>query len=100
MDIVGQHNRARSSFFKDAITDHSGARPLPIQRIDVPENDLVFKLIVDPTLLTRGERSVRWSHQCWPCPSGALNAGLRSPQSTTHGIVGHLPKICIHPTLI
>jgi len=101
MDIVGQHNRAGSSFFKDAIANHSGARPLPIQRIDVPENDLVSELIVDPTLLARGERSIRRPHQRWPCPTGgALNGILRSPQFTTHTIIGHLAKIWMRPTVV
>ena len=100
MDIVGQHNRARSSFFKDTIADHGGARPLPIQRIDIPENGLVSELLVDPTFLARGERSIRRPHQHWPCPGGALDGVLRSPQFTTNGIIGHFSKIWMRPTVV
>src|ERR1043166_4153149 len=100
MNVMTQHDRARPGCFDDAIANHGRAGTLPIQRIDVPEYDLVAELIVDPTFFSRRKRSVGRPHQSWLGSNRAADCIIGFSQFATHAVVGHFAKVRMRPTMV
>src|SRR6266567_5227388 len=63
MDVVREDNGTGARFFNDAICDHVYARLFPIERVNIPEHDVVAKLIMHPLSLPCAHRAVRRSHK-------------------------------------
>src|SRR4029077_2004756 len=73
MNVVGKHDRTGSRFLENTIANYSRARSFPVERINVPKNDVISKFVVDPSFLALGNRSIRRPKQSGTFPSGVFN---------------------------
>src|SRR5947207_13434680 len=100
MNVVGQHDRARLRFFENAITHCGRPGSLPIVRIDVPKNDLISELIVNPTFLARRNGSIRWSQQNRSRASSLFDCVVGSLHLAAHPFIRHFAEIRMRPAMI
>lgn len=100
MDIMRQDDRARSRFTHDSVRHDRRARPFPIERIDIPQHDLVAELIMDPSLLVRRDISVRRTEIDRPLADRVFDRVIRPAQLTADGVVRHLVKVWVGPAVI
>ena len=95
-----KEDRAGPRVPNDSIHDHAWARPFPIERIDVPKNDAVAKLGVNPLFLARGDGAVRRPQKDRRMPNGGANGVVGFLDFTPDGGVRHLAQIWVAPTVI
>ena len=77
MNIVRENNRSGARVFHNAIAHRARTGSAPIERIDIPENDFVAELLMDPFFLMRRNRSIRWTHQGRTFAHPILNGVVR-----------------------
>ena len=82
------------------LVDDARARPFPVERIDVPENDAITKFIVDPLLLPRRDRAVGRPHQDGPRPDRRPDRVVRLLQLGAHAFVRHFAEGRMRPAVI
>ena len=59
MNVVGKHDRTGSRFLENTIANYRRAGSFPVERINVPKNDVVSEFVVDPSFFAFGNRSIR-----------------------------------------
>src|ERR1043166_2921422 len=59
MNVVGKDNRTGSRLFENTIANYRRAGSFPVERINVPKNDVVSKFVMDPSFFAFGNRTIR-----------------------------------------
>ena len=95
-----QNNRPGPGFLHDAIAHCHGTGAFPIKRINIPQNNLVSELFVNPMFLADADRSIRRPHQRWSPSGSILDSIVSSAQLATHGSIRHFSKVRMRPTVI
>src|SRR3984893_5601320 len=100
VNVVGQHNRTGLSLLKNAIANHSRAGSFPVKRIDVPENNAVPKVAVNPALLGCCNGSVWGPHYGGTFASGIFDCVISSLQLAADSWVRHFAEVRMRPTVV
>src|SRR4030095_3166254 len=56
VNIMSKHDSAGMRLLENPTTNDTWTRSLPIERIDLPQNNFVTQLVMDKTFLVLGER--------------------------------------------
>src|SRR5436190_5219794 len=99
MNVVRKYDRTGSRLFENTIPNYRRAGSFPVERINVPKNDVISEFVVDPSFFAFGYRSIGWAQQCWTFPGGALNCIVGSLQLATNAFLRHLSEIRVRPTV-
>ena len=100
MNIVREHDRTGPSFFQDSIAHDTWSRPLPIERVHIPDDNSITEIVMNPSLLTRGDGSVWWPQQSRVLPNGGEDRVIRFLQFTAHGFIGHFTQVRMRPGMV
>src|SRR5207249_3843302 len=100
VNVVGQHNGTRSRLLENPTADYRRARPFPVERVNVPENDVVSEFVVDPSFLAVGDRSIWRPKQSRTISGGVLNCIVGSLQLAANTFQRHLGEVWMRPTVV
>src|SRR5215468_11740586 len=59
MNVVGKHDRTGSRLFENTTANYRRSGSFPVERINIPKNDVVSEFVVDPSFFAFGNRSIR-----------------------------------------
>ena len=100
MNIVREDDRTGPRFFQDSTAHDTRPRPLPIERIHVPDDDAITKIVMDPAFLPRRDGAVGRPHQGRALPDRGEDRVIRFLQFPAHRFVGHLAQVRVRPGMI
>src|SRR5207244_1978712 len=100
VNVVGQHDGTRSRLLENPTADYCRARPFPVERVNVPKNDVVSEFVVDPSFLPLGDRSIRRSKQRGPLPRRVLDCIVGSLYLAANIFLRHLAEVRMGPTVV
>ena len=99
MNVVRKHDRTGSRLFENPIANYRRAGPFPVERINVPKNDVVSEFVMDPSFFAFGNRSIRRPKQSGTFPRGTLNCVVGPLQLAANTFLRHLGEIGMRPTV-
>src|ERR1700756_313769 len=100
MDVVRQNNGAGTRAFDDALRDDIRAGSLPIEWINVPQDNFVAELVIHQYALPLRQLTIRRTHQLRFYP-GSLHDHLFGPLKLASNIrVGEFREIRMRPGVI
>ena len=101
MNIVRQERSSRLRVsFTMRLRHNARARPFPIERIDVPNDDAITELIVDPALLPRRDRAIGRPHQRRTHSDRRRDGVVGFLQLAPHSFIRHFAEIRMRPGMI
>src|SRR5438093_1083837 len=98
MNVVGQHDGTRSRLLENPAADYCRAGSFPVERVDVPKNDVVSEFVMDPSFLPLGDRSIRRSKQRGALARRVLDCIIGSLYLTANIFLRHLAEVWMRPT--
>src|SRR6266481_6752456 len=100
VNVVGQHDGTRSRLLENPTADYCRAGPFPVERVNVPEDDVVSEFVVDPSFLPLSDRSIRWSKQGGTLACGAFDRIISSLHLAANIFLRHLREVWMRPTVV
>src|SRR6266481_866155 len=100
VNVVRQHDGTRSRLLENPTADYCRAGPFPVERVNVPKNDVVSEFVVDPSFLPLGDRSIRWPKQRGTLACGAFDRVISSLYLAANIFLRHLGEVRMRPTVV
>ncbi len=100
MNIMREHDRTGMRFLQDSTADDGWSRSLPIERIHIPDDDSITKIVMDPVFLPRRDGTVGRPHQRRALPDRGEDRVIRFLQFAAHRFVGHFAQVRMRPGMI
>jgi len=95
-----QDDRTGVRLFQDPAGDHARSGPLPIERIDIPNDDPIAELIIDPAFLVRRDVAIGRAQQRRPLADGRGDDVVRFLQLVPHRFVRHFREVRMRPGMV
>jgi hypothetical protein len=100
MNVVRQDNGSGMRLFQDPAGDHAWSGPLPIERVDVPNDDPITEFVMDPTLLIRRDVAIGRAQQRWPLADGRGDGVVRFLQLVPDRFIRHFREVGMRPGMV